>query len=410
MRNGDDREFQDLHIFCRKKFYYITFDLIDDENVISEIYQPMEHHLFIIRHEYIEPIKRIIESENFLEEVLRVYSEYKLKMKELISKRQYKIISALSFKSQGLISTELYKLNSEYRNLINQLEDKLYKNIIEKILLGSPVVRDYPEYTGMEITPKQGVYEEFKTVNYTTKNLKRKSFKEPELLDLVNENMEIYKEWAKGFDKLKSLSSRLRMIEKDLKRSTTSGKIRSLCRKLNSSSHKWLAGMVKIEIDYLNYRENLKTLEEFLEEKIKIIDKVRYQEEGETDEEVEERKREIETEEQEKQYEDSEDRRERRKENTRVKTVNRDIKKIISEIANIQVKRPEYENIQKTMIKFRTLIDKKEEEARDYIREKREKPWKDFVKSWWKQYDTIPRKVYIFPDVYNEKKQEWKDD
>jgi hypothetical protein len=410
MRNGDDREYKELHIFCMKKFYYITFDLIDDENIIPEIYQPMEHHLFAIRHEYIEPIKQVIESEKFLDEIQKLYSEYKPKIKELITKKQPKIISALSFKSQGLISTELYKLNRDYRNLINELEAKLNENIIENLLLGSPVVQDYPEYAEMEITPRQEIFEEFKAVTYTTKNLKRKSFKEPELLDLVNENMEIYKEWAMGFDKLKRLTSRLQMIEKDLKRSAMPSKIRSLCRQLNRSSHRWLAGMVKIEIDYLNYMENLKVMEEFLEEKIKVIDKVTFQFEGETDEEIEERKREIEMEEQEKQYEDSEDRRERREENKRIKTVNRDVKKIKSEIEIIHLKRPVYENIHKTMIGFKALIDKKETEARNYIREKREKPWRDHVKNWWMQYDTVPRKVYNFPRVYNEKKQGWKDD
>lgn len=410
MRNGDNRKFKDLHIFCREKFYYITYDLIDDENIIPEIYQPMEHHLFAVRHEYIEPIKRIIESEIFLDEILKLYSEYKFKIKELITKKQQKIISALSFKSQGLISTELYKLNMDYKKIINQLESKFQEIIIEKMLLESHLVRDYPEYAKMKISPQQVIYEEFEAVSYTTENLKRKSFKEPELLDLVNENIEIYKEWANGFDKLKSVTSRLRMIEKDLKRSTTSGKIRTLSRQLNKLSHKWLAGMVKIEIDYLNYRENLKTMEKFLEDKIKVINRVRFQLEGETDEEVEERKREIEMEEQQKQYEDSEDRRERRKENNRIKSVRKNLKKIKSEIATIHQKRPDYENIHRTMILFKTLIDKKEMEALNYIREKREKPWKDFVKNWWMQYDTIPRKVYTFPKVYNEKKQEWKDD
>ncbi len=410
MRNGDEREFNDLHIFCRKRFYYITFDLIDDDNIIPEIYQPMEHYLFPIRHEYIEPVKRIIESEKFLEEIRNVYSEYKFRIRGLITERRQKIISALGFKSRGLISTELYKLNRGYEKIIDEMYVKLSETIIEKMLLGSPVVRDYPEYAKLIISPKQRIYEQFTAVSYTTKNLKRTGFKEPELLDLVNENMEIYKEWAKGFDKLKSLSSRLLMIEKDLKRSTTPGKIRNLSGQLERSSHEWLAGMVKIEIDYLNYRENLEALEDFLREKIKVIDKVRFQSQGETDEEVEERKREIEMEEQEKQFEDSEDRRERRKENKRVKTVHRDIKKIKSEIEIIHSKRPVYENIHKTMIRFRTLRDKMEEEAENYIREKREKPWRDFVKSWWKQYDIIPRKVYNFPDVYNERKQEWKDD
>jgi hypothetical protein len=411
MRNNESKDYKDMKIHCRDRYYYIEFDLIDDTNTPREIYLPLEHFIYPLKHDYIYDVQVYIESNDFLDIFADEYMKAKSEISKLINTQFPKIIQKHNMlgkvSANSLRNFKLYDFNGEYRSAIQKVNDDIYKNIIKNNLLTADFIKYYPDYiSGMNQRPDIIINEEFNPTIYSIV-----MSQVTKLIKVLHTNIEIYSIWADSFNNLEVKSFKLLKLEEELKIAKDGYKIRRLVKEMDNESHEWLAAISKAILDDINYRNHLTELKRLVApEKVPAEEEKRKQkEEDEKNTRDSNNIKQLlgtsggankdETGEEEKKNDPE------RKQKAALLPI---IEKIEADFKIIDYKKPKIPDVLATMINFRSLMDKKSIEADLFFEEMRNKKnWINDVKLWYQEQKGLSADKYHYSEIYDFKKKEW---